>query len=154
MITGVDLVAEMIRIAGGAPLSIRQQDVSISGHALECRINAEDAAKSFMPSPGVVSGLRVPEGDGVRFDTMLYEGYAVPPFYDSLIGKLIVHAATREAAIDAMARALDGLTVEGIATTIPLHKALARDGEVASGRVHTRWLEPWLEANPLDAAKA
>ena len=154
MITGVDLVAEMIRIAAGAPLSIRQADVSISGHALECRINAEDAAKAFMPSPGVVSRLVVPEGDGIRFDTMLYEGYAVPPFYDSLIGKLIVHAATREAAIDAMARALDGLTVEGIATTIALHKALARDEDVASGRVHTRWLEPWLEANPLDAAKA
>jgi acetyl-CoA carboxylase biotin carboxylase subunit len=154
MITGVDLVAEMIRIAAGAPLSIRQGDVSISGHALECRINAEDAAKSFMPSPGVVSRLVVPEGAGIRFDTMLYEGYAVPPFYDSLIGKLIVHAATREAAIDAMARALDRLTVEGIATTIPLHKALARDEELAGGRVHTRWLEPWLEANPLDAAKA
>jgi acetyl-CoA carboxylase biotin carboxylase subunit len=154
MITGVDLVAEMIRISAGAPLSIRQEDVSISGHALECRINAEDAAKAFMPSPGVVSHLVVPEGAGIRFDTMLYEGYAVPPFYDSLIGKLIVHAATREAAIDAMARALDGLTVEGIATTIPLHKALARDEELAGGRVHTRWLEPWLDANPLDAAKA
>ncbi len=154
MITGVDLVAEMIRISAGAPLLIRQEDVSISGHALECRINAEDAAKAFMPSPGVVSRLVVPEGAGIRFDTMLYEGYAVPPFYDSLIGKLIVHAATREAAIDAMARALDGLTVEGIATTIPLHKALARDEELAGGRVHTRWLEPWLDANPLDAAKA
>jgi acetyl-CoA carboxylase biotin carboxylase subunit len=150
MITGVDLVAEMIRIAAGAPLSIRQEDVAITGHALECRINAEDPAKNFMPGPGLVSALAVPEGAGVRFDTMLYEGYTVPPFYDSLVGKLIVHAPTRAEAIAAMAAALDQLNVAGIPTTIPLHKALARDGDVAAGRVHTRWLEPWLENNPLD----
>ncbi|ATN36697.1 acetyl-CoA carboxylase biotin carboxylase subunit (plasmid) [Rhizobium sp. ACO-34A] len=145
MITGIDLVQEMIRIAGGEKLSIRQEDVKVSGHAIECRINAEDPTKDFMPNPGTVTRLVVPEGEGIRFDTMLYEGYTVPPFYDSLLGKLIVHGETREACLARLRDALDGLVIEGIAATIPLHAALALDASVASGAVHTRFLEKWLE---------
>jgi acetyl-CoA carboxylase biotin carboxylase subunit len=145
MITGIDLVQEMIRIAGGEKLSIRQEDVKVRGHAIECRINAEDPAKGFLPGPGTVEALRVPEGEGVRFDTMLYEGYTVPPFYDSLLGKLIVWGETREACIARLAAALDQFEIRGLKTTIPLHQALAADPSVASGDVHTRFLEPWLE---------
>ena len=147
MITGIDLVREMIRIAGGAPLSIRQEDVKMHGHAIEVRINAEDPAKNFQPAPGTVTALRVPGGPGTRFDTMLYQGYQVPPFYDSLLGKLIVWDETREGAIARMRRALDELEVEGLSTTKPLHQLLARDASVAKADFHTRWLEPWLEAN-------
>jgi acetyl-CoA carboxylase biotin carboxylase subunit len=151
MVTGIDLVREMIRIAGGEPLRIRQDDVRLRGHAIECRINAEDPARQFMPSPGAVTSLSLPGGPGVRFDTMLYPGYVVPPFYDSLLGKLIVWDETRAAALLRMKGALGELEVGGIKTTIPLHAALARDGEVAAARFHTRWLEDWLAANPLAA---
>ena len=145
MITGIDLVREMILIAGGAPLSIRQEDVVLSGHAIEVRINAEDPARGFLPGPGTVTTLKVPQGEGIRFDTMLYEGYTVPPFYDSLLGKLIVHAPTRPEAIAKLRSALDGLEIGGLATTVALHKVLAEDPAVLSGEVHTRFLEPWLE---------
>lgn len=145
MITGIDLVREMILIAGGVPLSIRQEDVVLSGHAIEVRINAEDPARGFLPGPGTVTTLKVPQGEGIRFDTMLYEGYTVPPFYDSLLGKLIVHAPTRPEAILKLRAALDGLEIGGLATTVALHKALAEDPAVLSGEVHTRFLEPWLE---------
>jgi acetyl-CoA carboxylase biotin carboxylase subunit len=147
MVTGIDLVQEMIRIAGGAKLSIRQEDVKVRGHAIECRINAEDPARGFLPGPGTIESLKVPEGEGVRFDTMLYEGYTVPPFYDSLLGKLIVWGETREACIARLADALDNFTIRGLPTTIPLHQALASDPSVASGDVHTRFLEPWLETD-------
>ena len=149
MVTGIDLVKEMIRIAAGEPLSIRQADVRLSGHAIECRINAENPAKGFMPSPGSVTALQVPDGPGVRFDTMLYSGYVVPPFYDSLLGKLIVRGETRDEALAHMKAALDSLTVQGIETTVPLHRALARNPDVAALNIHTRWLEAWLETNPL-----
>ncbi|KAA3518737.1 acetyl-CoA carboxylase biotin carboxylase subunit [Agrobacterium vitis] len=145
MITGIDLVQEMIRIAGGAPLSLRQEDVVLSGHAIECRINAENPARGFLPGPGTVSTLLIPEGDGIRFDTMLYEGYQVPPFYDSLLGKLIVWAETREACLEKLGAALEHFEIGGLATTIPLHKKLAIDPSVRSADVHTRFLEPWLE---------
>jgi acetyl-CoA carboxylase biotin carboxylase subunit len=145
MITGIDLVQEMIRIAGGETLSTRQEDVKVRGHAIECRINAEDPARGFLPGPGTIEALGVPEGEGVRFDTMLYEGYTVPPFYDSLLGKLIVWGETREACISRLADALDNFEIRGLPTTIPLHRALAADPSVASGDVHTRFLEPWLE---------
>ncbi|HUH50465.1 MAG TPA: acetyl-CoA carboxylase biotin carboxylase subunit [Mycoplana sp.] len=145
MITGIDLVQEMIRIAGGAKLSIRQEDVKVHGHAIECRINAEDATRGFLPGPGTVEALDVPEGEGVRFDTMLYAGYTVPPFYDSLLGKLIVWGESREACLARLADALDHLTIRGLPTTIPLHQALAADPSVATADVHTRFLEPWLE---------
>jgi acetyl-CoA carboxylase, biotin carboxylase subunit len=147
MITGIDLVREMIRVAGGAPLSLTQDQVTMKGHAIEVRINAEDPAKNFQPAPGTVTGLRIPGGPGTRFDTMLYQGYQVPPFYDSLLGKLIVWDETREAAIARMARALDELDVQGLSTTKPLHQLLATDDNVRRADFHTRWLEPWLEAN-------
>lgn len=147
MITGIDLVQEMIRVAGGAKLSVRQEDIRVTGHAIECRINAEDPARGFLPGPGTIETLGVPSGDGVRFDTMLYEGYTVPPFYDSLLGKLIVWGETRDACIARLADALDNLEIRGLATTIPLHQALAADPSVASGDVHTRFLEPWLETD-------
>jgi acetyl-CoA carboxylase biotin carboxylase subunit len=147
MITGIDLVQEMIRIAGGDKLSVRQEDIKVLGHAIECRINAEDPAKGFMPGPGTVTKLVVPEGAGIRFDTMLYEGYTVPPFYDSLLGKLIVWAESRDACLKRLQGALKGLVIEGIPTTIPLHLALASDPAVARADFHTRFLEPWLETD-------
>jgi acetyl-CoA carboxylase biotin carboxylase subunit len=152
MVTGVDLVREMIRIAGGEALRFAQHDIALSGHAIECRINAEDPARQFMPAPGTVAGLRVPGGPGVRFDTMLYPGYVVPPFYDSLLGKLVVWSETREAALARLRRALGELVIDGISTTAPLHAALARDADVAAGVLHTGWLEAWLAANPLATA--
>ena len=149
MITGVDLVREMIRIAGGEKLSLRQEDLQASGHAIEVRINAEDPAKGFLPAPGVIANLSLPGGMGVRFDTMLYPGYAVPPFYDSLLGKLIVWDKTREAALARLVRALGELKVEGVPTTAALHQALAADPQVRAGEFHTRWLEGWLENNKV-----
>ena len=147
MITGIDLVREMIRVAGGEPLSIRQDDVRCYGAAIEVRINAEDPAKNFMPAPGTISRFSPPGGPGTRFDTMLYQGYQVPPFYDSLLGKLIVWDQTRDEAIARMRRALDELEIEGIKTTSSLHKLLAADDHVKAANFHTRWLEPWLEVN-------
>jgi acetyl-CoA carboxylase biotin carboxylase subunit len=150
MVTGVDLIAEMIRIAFGEPLRISQDAVTLSGHAIEVRVNAEDPSKNFMPFPGVVGAMRVPEG--VRFDTMLYEGYAIPPFYDSLLGKLIVHGPTREAALAKLREAIAAMRLDGLKTTLPLHAALARDPDVIAGRTHTRWLEHWLETATIEAA--
>jgi acetyl-CoA carboxylase biotin carboxylase subunit len=147
MVTGIDLVREMIRIAGGELLRIRQDEVRVSGHSIEVRINAEDPAKNFMPSPGTISALAVPDGEGVRFDSMLYAGYTVPPFYDSLLGKLIVHAEDRASAIRRLEGALAELTIEGLATTKSLHQALARDPDVRAGHFHTAWLEPWLASH-------
>ena len=154
MITGVDLVAEMIRIAGGAPLSIRQDQVAIRGHAIECRINAENPAAGFMPCPGTIETLRIPEGHGIRFDTGLYEGYTVPPFYDSMIGKLIEHGDSRAAALERMREALDGLVVLGVETTVALHQALVRAPEISAQETDTRWLEGWLDRNPLGPVRA
>ncbi|AID28163.1 acetyl-CoA carboxylase biotin carboxylase subunit [Mesorhizobium sp. SEMIA 3007] len=151
-ITGIDLVAEMLRIAGGEKLRIRQGDVSVKGHAIEVRLNAEDPAKEFAPFPGQVAELRVPGGPGVRFDSMLYQGYQVPPFYDSLLAKLIVHAETREAAIVRLIRALNELKIGGLKTTKPLFLALAADPAVRAGDVHTRWLEGWLIENAAASA--
>ena len=147
MITGVDLVQSMLLIAGGAPLPYRQSDIALRGHAIEVRINAEDPANGFMPAPGRVLNFRAPEGDGVRFDTMLYEGYVVPPFYDSLLGKLIVTGASREDALRRLRTALASLSIEGVATTRELHLALLDDEDVRNGAVHTRWLEGWLPSN-------
>jgi acetyl-CoA carboxylase, biotin carboxylase subunit len=146
MITGIDLVKTMLTIAGGAALPYRQSDISMRGHAVEVRINAEDPAKGFLPGPGRVSGLGVPTGEGIRFDTMLYEGYAVPPFYDSLLGKLIAWGGTRAEAIERLRTALADLTIEGLPTTRVLHLALADAADVRAGAVHTRWLEGWLAA--------
>ena len=147
MITGIDLVAEMLRIAGGEPLRLRQSDIVVRGHAIEVRLNAEDPSRDFAPFPGTVSTLRVPGGPGVRFESMLYAGYTVPPFYDSLLAKLIVHAETREAAITRLVRALSETRIEGLRTTKPLFLALAADPAVQANAVHTRWLEGWLETH-------
>jgi acetyl-CoA carboxylase, biotin carboxylase subunit len=144
MTTGVDLVQAMLRIAGGEPLAYRQSDIACRGHAIEVRINAEDPARQFMPSPGRVARFRAPDGEGVRFDTMLYEGYVVPPFYDSLLGKLIVAGASREEALGRLRTALKDLLIEGLATTRGLHLALLDDEDIHNGAVHTRWLEDWL----------
>ncbi len=147
-ITGLDIVREMLRIASGEPLRWRQDDIRTSGHAIECRINAEDPANKFMPSVGVVKGLSVPGGPGVRFDTMLYPGYAVPPFYDSLLGKLVVWDEDRPNALSRLARALAELEIMGIKTTTPLHQALAADEAVRSNRYDTNFLERWLDSEP------
>ncbi|NGM46063.1 acetyl-CoA carboxylase biotin carboxylase subunit [Rhodobacter sp. SGA-6-6] len=147
MITGIDLVAEGLRIAGGEALRIRQAEVQVKGHAIEVRLNAEDPAKGFAPFPGTVEALRIPGGPGVRFESMLYAGYTVPPFYDSLLAKLVVHAETRAAAIQRLTRALGETRIDGIRTTKPLFLALAADPEVQAGRFHTRWLEGWLDRN-------
>ncbi len=152
MVTGVDLVAEMIRIAGGEPLRFAQGDIVARGHAIEVRINAEDATRGFAPCPGTVTGLRTPGGFGVRFDSLLYPGCTVPPFYDSLLGKLTVWSDTRDSALARLRAALAELDVTGVSTTAPLHAALARDPEVAAGRVHTRWLEGWLDRAALDTS--
>jgi acetyl-CoA carboxylase, biotin carboxylase subunit len=144
MITGVDLVQSMLRIAGGERLPCRQSDVAIRSHAIEVRINAENPARAFMPAPGRITNLSIPEGEGVRFDTMLYEGYVVPPFYDSLLGKLIVSGKSREEALERLGVALRGLSIGGLATTRELHLALLEDKDIQDGAVHTRWLEEWL----------
>jgi acetyl-CoA carboxylase biotin carboxylase subunit len=135
----------MIKVCGGAKLSITQEDIVARGHAIECRINAEDPSRNFMPAPGRIEVLKVPEGEGIRFDTMLYEGYSIPPFYDSLVGKLIVWAESRDACLERLKSALEGLTITGIPTTIPLHLALAGNDSVRRGAFHTRFLETWLE---------
>ncbi len=149
MVTGLDLVREMLRIAGGETLRLAQDDISVTGHAIECRINAEDPARGFLPHPGQVTALRVPGGPGVRFDSMLYAGYTIPPFYDSLLGKLIVWDESRAAALRRLARALAELRIDGVQTTIPLHQALAAHADIATHSVHTRWLEHWLDTDPL-----
>ncbi len=143
-ITGIDLVQEMIRIAGGARLSIKQNDLKAEGHAIECRINAEDPAKEFMPWPGLVDKLEIPEGDGIRFDTLLYPGYSIPPFYDSLLGKLIVWGTDRSDCLVRLQRALQDFKISGVPTTIPLHIALANDEDVSKGEFDTKFLEKWL----------
>ena len=145
MITGFDLVREMIRISMGERLRMRQTEIVMRGHAVECRINAEDPAKGFMPAPGTINSLSIPGGAGVRFDTLLYQGYTVPPFYDSLLGKLIVWDENREAALDRMQRALNELEIGGLKSTKPLHLALAVDPDVRAARFDTQFLEAWLE---------
>jgi len=144
-LTGVDLVKEQLRVAGGEPLSLEQEDVPFEGHAIEFRINAEDPEKDFMPSPGEISFLDVPGGPGVRVDSAIYQGYKIPPFYDSLVGKLIVWALTREEAINRARRALREYRLEGIKTTIPLHMRLLEDDAFRSGEYHTGYLEELLK---------
>jgi acetyl-CoA carboxylase, biotin carboxylase subunit len=147
MLTGVDLVKEQIRIAAGDPLSLAQEDVPMVGHAMEFRINAEDPDQDFMPSPGEISRLEVPGGPGVRVDSAIYQGYQIPPFYDSLVGKLIVWALTREEAISRARRALREYRLEGIKTTIPLHLRLLKGEAFRSGEYHTGYLEELLNGD-------
>jgi len=143
MITGLDLVREQIRIAEGHPLTLRQEDVQFRGHAIECRINAEDP-RTFAPSPGTVKMYHAPGGMHVRVDSGLYQGYKVPPYYDSMIAKLIVYGTTREGALRRLRRALEEFVIEGMKTTIPLHQSLLDDPEFQKGDYTIKWLEEWL----------
>jgi acetyl-CoA carboxylase biotin carboxylase subunit len=145
MVTGIDIVKEQLCVASGEPLSVSQEDISITGHSFECRINAEDPA-TFLPSPGKVKLFHAPGGPGVRVDSHLYSGYAVPPFYDSLVAKLISHASTREQALVRMQIALDELLIDGIRSNIPLHRDLVRDREFQRGGVNIHYLENKLES--------
>jgi len=143
MVTGVDIVKEQIRIAAGLPLSYLQGEITIRGHAVECRINAEDP-RSFMPSPGTITQLHVPGGPGIRVDSHIYNGYTVPPFYDSMIGKLIAYGENREAALARMRNALDELVIEGIKTNVELHRDLVRDSAFQAGGTNIHYLEKKL----------
>ncbi len=144
MITGIDIVKEQLRIAAGLPLSFSQSDITFRGHAFECRINAEDP-QNFLPSPGKVETFHAPGGFGVRVDSHLYDGYTVPPFYDSLIAKVITHGEDRGVALARMRQALDELVVEGIRTNTPLHRVLVRDAAFKKGGVSIHYLESKLE---------
>ena len=149
-IFGVDLVREQIRVASGLPLSFEQDDLVINGHSIEARINAEKLP-NFSPSPGRITQYHVPGGLGVRMDSALYDGYMIPPYYDSLIGKLIVHGRDRDEALARMSRALGELIVDGVDSTVPLFRDLLDDPDVRNGTYNIHWLEDWLErtyANP------
>ncbi|GAA6210456.1 MAG: acetyl-CoA carboxylase biotin carboxylase subunit [Hyphomicrobiales bacterium] len=144
MITGLDLVIEQIRVASGAPLSFTQEDISLRGHAIECRINAENA-RTFMPSPGKINYFHPPGGLGVRVDSGVYQGYSIPPYYDSLIGKLIVHGKTRNECMMRLRRALSEFVIDGIDTTIPLFVDLLNEPDIVNGAYDIHWLEKYLE---------
>ncbi len=140
-VTGLDLIKWQIRIAADEPLPYSQADIVQIGHSIECRINAENPDHDFRPSPGTITDVRVPGGRGVRWDSHIRPGYRVPPNYDSMVGKLIVHAINRDEAIATMRRALDELEIEGIPTTIPLQRRVMRNPDFAAGRVDTTWVE-------------
>ncbi|MFT4888291.1 MAG: acetyl-CoA carboxylase biotin carboxylase subunit [Pseudohongiellaceae bacterium] len=144
LITGIDIVQEQLRIASGMPLSVKQEDIKITGHAFECRINAEDPV-NFLPSPGKVNHFHAPGGPGVRVDSHLYSGYTVPPYYDSLIAKLITYGASREQALMRMQIALDEMLIDGIKSNIPLHRDLVRDSGFQQGGVNIHYLEQKLK---------
>jgi len=142
-ITGIDIVREQIRVASGSPLSFSQKDIVFEGHAIECRINAENPF-TFRPSPGQITQFHTPGGLGVRFDSAIYSGYRIPPYYDSLAGKLIVHAKSRNECLLRLRRALDELVVDGIETTIPLFQKLVREPDIIDGDYSIHWLEKYL----------
>jgi len=143
-IFGVDLVREQIRVAEGLPMSFTQDDLEINGHAIEVRINAE-RLPNFAPCPGKVTAFHAPGGLGVRMDSALYTGYSIPPYYDSLIAKLIVHGRDRTEAISRLNRALNELIVDGVDTTVPLFHQLLQEPDIHSGAYNIHWLEKWLE---------
>ena len=147
MVTGVDLIAEQIKIAGGEHLEFTQDDIQLNGHAIECRINAEDPSHNFRPSPGKITGWLPPGGPGVRVDSHVYTGYEIPPFYDSLIGKLIVWGKDRNTAIKRMNRALNECAVTGIPTTINFHLSLLNKSKFMEGKIHTKYVEEELLPN-------
>lgn len=144
MITGIDLIREQIRIAGGAKLSFSQEDVMLVGHAIECRLNAEHP-ETFLPSPGLITDFHAPGGPGVRLDSAAYAGYSIPPHYDSMIGKLIVHGRTRRECIMRLRRALNEMVIGGVNTTLPLHQRLVEAKDVIDGVYDIHWLERFLE---------
>ncbi|MBF8270757.1 MAG: xccC, partial [Gammaproteobacteria bacterium] len=143
-ITGLDLVAKQIAVAEGRPLSLRQEDVTFIGHAIECRINAEDCSNDFHPSPGTINAAVFPAGRGIRVDTHIETGSVVPPFYDSLLAKLIVHADDRKVAIDLMAQALDVCHIDGIHTNVIMHRLLIEDAEFGHGGVDTGYFNRFM----------
>ncbi|MGV6800605.1 MAG: acetyl-CoA carboxylase biotin carboxylase subunit [bacterium] len=143
-VTSHDLIREQIRIAAGEKMSISQQEVQFSGHAIECRINAEDPV-DFTPSPGKITDFHAPGGPGIRFDSGVYSGYSIPPYYDSMIGKLIVFGDTRELVIGRLKRALQEIVITGVKTTIPLFQKLVEEEDFLNGDYHIHWLEEWLE---------
>jgi acetyl-CoA carboxylase, biotin carboxylase subunit len=149
-VTGIDLVKEQIRIASGEKLDIVQKDIQFRGHAIECRINAEDPARSFTPSPGTIGLYYAPGGHGVRVDSHAYSGYTIPPYYDSLIGKLIAHGDNRKMALERMYSALSEYLIRGIKTTIPLHKAILSDPVFIAGKATTAYLDEFLSRTPAD----
>ncbi len=153
MITGIDLVREQIRVAAGHPLSFTQKDIKIDGHAFECRLNAEHP-ETFIPSPGKITRFHAPGGLGVRVDSALYDGYTVPSSYDSLVGKLIVHAKTREEAMMRMERALGECIIEGIKTNIPLHQRILQEPDFRAGDFNIHWLEKLLAKQKENSKKA
>ena len=148
MVTGRDLIKEQISIAAGEPVSFSQDEIVFSGHAIECRINAEDPRQDFLPSPGTITFFHLPGGTGVRVDSHVYQGYSISPYYDSMIAKLICHGGTRDEAIGRMRRALDECVVEGVATTLEFHHAIIQDPAFLAGDTSTRFLErfDWWEA--------
>ncbi len=146
LVTGIDLIKQQIRVAAGEVLDLKQPEIAQRGHAFECRINCEDPDHNFRPAPGLIKGLRVPGGFGVRWDSHVRAGYTVPPNYDSMVGKLLVHAPTRTDAMAVMRRALDELQIEGIPTTTALHRRIFRNPDFAEGRVDTTWVERVLLA--------
>jgi acetyl-CoA carboxylase biotin carboxylase subunit len=143
MITDIDLVLEQIRIAAGGDLPMTQDEVAIIGHSIECRVNAENP-QTFRPSPGKIMQYHPPGGLGVRIDSAVYQGYVIPPYYDSLVGKLIVHGKTRGECLMRLRRALDEMVVDGIETTLPLFRALVREPAIIDGDYHIHWLEQYL----------
>ena len=147
LVTGIDIVKEQIRVAQGERLRIAQEQVRLSGHAIECRINAEDPARDFAPSPGQVQALRLPEGTGIRVDSHIYQGYRIPPYYDSLLAKVIAWGDDRAEALARMRRALSEMQLEGVHTTIPFHLSLFADERFRRGDVHTRFVEDELMRN-------
>jgi acetyl-CoA/propionyl-CoA carboxylase biotin carboxyl carrier protein len=154
MVTSLDLVAEQIRVAAGEPLSFTQDQITRRGHSIECRINAEDATRGFLPSPGTISSLRLPGGPGVRWDGGYESGDTVSQYYDNLIGKLVVWSPTREQAVARMLRALRELKVEGIHTTIPAHLALLAHADFQGGNHSTKWVEDELDLAALMSTEA
>ena len=150
MITDIDLIFEQIRVAAGTPLAIKQSDVKFHGHAIECRINAENPI-SFRPSPGKILHYHPPGGLGVRINSAVYQGYTIPPYYDSLVGKLIVHGKTRTECLMRLKRALDEVVVDGIETTLPLFRALVRETDIIDGNYHIHWLEQFLARGGMES---
>ena len=147
MVTGIDLVKEQLRIAAGKELAYKQEDVTLRGHAIECRINAEDAAAGFVPSPGTISAYHVPGGMGIRVDSSLYTGWEVSPFYDPMIAKVVAWGRNREEAVARMQVALDEMVIEGIKTSIPFHLELLRDTGFQEGNIHTKYIEETFMPN-------
>ncbi len=141
MVTGIDLIKSQISIAAGEPLPFKQKNIKLNGSAIECRINAENPDRGFQPCPGRIDRLIVPGGSGVRFDSHVHAGYTVPPYYDSMVGKLIVHQPTRAEAIRCMQRALNELRIEGIHTTVPFHQKVMVNSEFGEGGIDTSFVE-------------